>query len=115
MERDLANAAMTYEPNDKHKKPWQPGRKGSLCPSDISPDTRSALLADSEPDPDGGSKRYATDGSRAFCAQPHRPDVFHGYPVGWKEVPEEIRNNWVRADRVKRRTIARYWDRSEGT
>lgn len=23
---------MRYEPNPKHKYPWQPGKKGSLCP-----------------------------------------------------------------------------------
>ena len=104
---------MRYEPNDKHKKPWQPGRKGSLCSAvghDITEEERSDLLNKSDPDPLGSDKRYATDGRHAFCAQSHGPDVFHGYPVGWKEVPEQLRNAWIAAGRLRRNSIRRYWD-----
>jgi hypothetical protein len=76
--------AMRYEPNPKHKAPWQPGLKGSLCPQDLTEDARQQLLEASAPDPNGGNARYATDGRRAFCAQSHGDDAWHGYPVGWK-------------------------------
>lgn len=100
---------MKYEPNRKHKEPWQPGRKGSLCPSHISEEDRDRLLAESEEDPTGAGKRFATDGSRAYCAQEHRPGVYHGYPVGWREVPEKLRRQWLAAGKVKKREIALFW------
>ena len=36
------NEASLYEPNPKHKEPWQRGAKGSLCPKGAD---ASALLA----------------------------------------------------------------------
>lgn len=73
-------AAMRYEPSPKHKEPWQPGRKGSMCPRELDEAGRNALL---ERSVEHGDKRYATDGRRAFEAQQHGDGVWHGYPVGW--------------------------------
>jgi len=101
---------MQYEPNPKHKEPWQHGRKGSLCPPDLDALARDALLEGSV---QHGSKRYATDGERAFEAQEHQPGAWHGYPVGWKEVPESLRRVWRDEGRVKRQAIRRHWDRSQ--
>ena len=100
---------MRYEPNPKHKEPWQPGRKGSLCPSDLDETGRDQLLADSVRH---GDKRFATDGERAFEAQEHTAGTWHGYPVGWKEVPENLRRVWVTEGRVKKRSIRRFWEAS---
>jgi hypothetical protein len=30
--------ALTYKPNRKHKEPWQPGRKGTLCRQGLDDD-----------------------------------------------------------------------------
>lgn len=100
---------MRYEPNPKHKEPWQHGRKGSLCPPDLEEAERDALLAGSVKH---GDKRYATDGERAFEAQEHVAGVWHGYPVGWKEVPEALRRTWLDERRVKRQAIRRHWEHS---
>ena len=35
-------------------------------------------------------------------------DVWHGYPVGWKHVPYELRRCWRRDHQVTRRDISRY-------
>ncbi|GAB4206849.1 MAG: hypothetical protein OHK0013_23890 [Sandaracinaceae bacterium] len=100
---------MRYEPSRKHKEPWQPGRKGSLCPPELDEAARDALLAQSVAH---GDKRYATDGTGAFEAQEHAPGAWHGYPVGWKEVPEPVRRAWVDEGRVRRQAIRRYWESS---
>jgi hypothetical protein len=92
-----------YEPNPKHKPLPTPGRRGSICPQDVDAD---ALLSDSELH---GKKRYATNGSEAFCAQCHDVvrNLWHGYPVSWAEVPPGIRNMWVGSGKVSSRTIRR--------
>lgn len=98
-----------YAPNPKHKEPWQPGRKGSLCPRELEASPEE-LLATSVL---WGAKRYSTDGVRAFAAEEHDPGAWHGWPVGWVEVPEPIWREWVREGRVKKNDIRRHW-RLEG-
>ena len=39
---------MRYESNPKHKEPWQRGRRGTLCPSDIDQAIARQLLEGSE-------------------------------------------------------------------
>jgi len=87
------------EDSQKHKAPWQPGRKGSLCPADISVDRARQLLQTSILD---GKKRYAADKGRAFCARQHdaAKNRWHGYPVGWKEVPSAVRQQLMEAGAV---------------
>lgn len=46
--------SLTYEPNPKHKEPWQRGARGSLCPRDAD---GPALLAASQVDPKHEGKR----------------------------------------------------------
>lgn len=55
-------------------------------------------------------KRYAVYEGRAYCAQEHGADVWHGYPVGWSEVPRRLRTRWKSQDLVRRRDIKRNWD-----
>ncbi len=97
---------MRYEPNDKHKHPWQQGRRGSLCPREINLDEAQRLLEASVPD---RKKRYATDGTRAYCAQMHFDDCWHGYPVGWEEVPPRVRAALVEKYAVDQRSVRHYW------
>ena len=92
---------MAYESNPKHSEPWQRGRRGSLCPEEVR-GIAADLLAGSEP---VEARRYAVFGGKEFCAQEHRPGVWHGYPVGWKEVPPELRGRWRRQGRVRNRDI----------
>jgi len=97
---------MDYESNPKHSEPWQRGRRGSLCPKDVRP-IAEELLAGSELD---GGKRFAVHDGRAYCAQEHRHGVWHGYPVGWKAVPSELRARWRDENLVRNRDIKHYWD-----
>ena len=92
---------MEYESNPKHSEPWQRGRRGSLCPEEVR-GIAAELLAGAEL---VEARRYAVFGGKTFCAQEHRPSVWHGYPVGWKEVPPELRGRWRRQGRVRNRDI----------
>jgi hypothetical protein len=94
---------MIYEPNPKHKPVPTPGRRGTICPRNAD---GPQLLATSVLD---GRKRYATDGEAAFCGQCHDAsnDRWHGYPVGWAEVPPNIIHRWVTAGKVSRRVLRR--------
>ena len=96
---------MRYESNRKHSDPWQRGRRGSLCPKEVR-GLALELLRNSEPD---GDKRYAVHQGRAYCAQHDHEGVWHGYPVGWVEVPEYIRRSLQRRRQVSRREIRTYW------
>jgi hypothetical protein len=94
-----------YEGNPKHKPVPSPGKRGSICPP-LSADVVSNLLAVSVVD---GHKRYASDGSQAFCAQQHdvARDAWHGYPVTWIEVPPRVRKALVDGDQVTHRVVRR--------
>lgn len=94
---------MIYEPNPKHKYPWQPGRKGSLCPW-LSPSEISNLLAGSTL---FGKKRYAVLNGRPYCAQEHETGKWHGYPVEWNEVPPAVRREWLEHKIIRRRDLKR--------
>ena len=96
-----------YESNLKHKEPWQRGRRGSLCPNNIDLTIAGRLLTDSER---MGSKRYAVHEGRAYCAQEGEAGVWHGYPVGWREVPEKLRRKWQKEGCVRRGDVKRYWE-----
>ena len=92
--------------NQKHSEPWQRGRRGSQCPREVR-GLATDLLNDSEID---GNKRYACYQGRAYCAQQPREGLWHGYPVGWVDVPERFRRKWRKIGKVSRRDIQRYWD-----
>lgn len=96
-----------YESNPKHSQPWQRGRRGSLCTDPEARKNARTLLEQGEP---SGGKRYAVFKGRAYCAQEHGDDAWHGHPVGWKEVPAELRHKWQKAKRVERREIRLHWE-----
>lgn len=107
-QKAAASAAepLVYEPNPKHKEPWQRGARGSRCPREAD---GPALLAASEVDPKHPSKRYATDGDHAYCGQEHLPGRWHGYPVKWREVPPTIWREWVTGNRISKRALKENW------
>ena len=101
---DVPVAHLVYESNPKHTDPWQSGRKGSICEADVRPHAQ-ALLLQSEVD---GDKRYAVFDGKAYCAQQHRPATWHGYPVGWVEVPYRLQKLWKEAGKVTKRQIKQH-------
>jgi hypothetical protein len=101
-----AEDRLQYEPNPKHKEPWQRGARGSLCPPDVD---ATALLAASVTDPKQPGKRFATDGRRAYCGHEHSPGCWHGFPVEWRQVPAKVRNDWLAAGLVNRRDVKAFW------
>ncbi|GAA0397389.1 hypothetical protein Acor_74890 [Acrocarpospora corrugata] len=92
---------LIYEPNPKHKPIPTPGRHGSICPPYAD---GPGLLQESDLT---GCKRYATDGTEAYCAQEHIEGKWHGYPVGWEEVPPRLVADWIASGKVTRRTVRR--------
>jgi hypothetical protein len=108
LSEQAAAVQIVYELNPKHKRtPSSPGRKGSLCPREAD---GPALLRSSDLI---GKKRYATDGANAYCAQRHDPgndpgrETWHGYLIGWEEVPPLLIAQWVAEDKVQRRIVRR--------
>lgn len=97
--------ALVYRPNPRHKQPWQPGARGSLCPPDVD---GAALLQQSVLHPNKAGKRYATDGTNAYCAHfdnemtPEGDEIWHGFPEEWKRVPAAVQRRWVEEGRIPR-------------
>jgi hypothetical protein len=99
------SAMMVYEGNPKHKHPWQHGKKGSLCPKSMSIQPKE-LLEHSILGPDG--KRYATCDGQCFCARESQRS-WHGYPVGWREVPEKLWRAWKNEGKIQKSDISKHW------
>jgi hypothetical protein len=96
----------TYVPNPRHKQPWQPGARGTLCPKAVD---GAALFQAATADPDHPTKRYNTDGERAYCAHPSSGDVegeqeivWHGFPINWRDVPAMVQRQWIVDGRLAR-------------
>lgn len=53
-------------------------------------------------------KRYAVHDGKAYCAQEHLPGRWHGYPIGWNEVPPKLAIEWEKQGRVTKRERKRY-------
>ena len=108
--RETIQSGLVYQSNAKHKAPWQAGRRGSLCPKDVTVDQAQELLNTSIL---YGKKRYAADSQgRPFCAQAHQParGRWHGYPVGWKEVPVPVQKILQQKGLVSARQIGHFWE-----
>jgi hypothetical protein len=97
-----------YEGIPKHKEPWVSAHRGTLCPKDAD---GVALFAEAITDPKKPGKRYATDGSRAYCA--HDSNIvtesggtfWHGFPCDWSQVPVVIQRKWVSDGKIPRLKI----------
>jgi len=107
---DDAAAGLVYEGSPKHKEPSQPGARGSLCPREITPAEALRLLHTSLRH---GEKRFAiASGGRPFAAKQHQPGRWHGWPIGWMEVPDAIRPQLQKAFGISNREKSRHWQRT---
>ena len=97
---------LVYESNPKHSEPWQRGQRGSICESEVR-ELAQELLRDSV---QVESKRYAVHDEKAYCAQEHRPGRWHGYPVGWREVPPKLVIQWKKEKLVDKRARKKFWE-----
>lgn len=106
VERDADQTELVYESNPKHREPWQAGKRGSLCPPAVRPIAESLLQGSTLWE----GKRYAVHDGKAYCAQEHRPNRWHGYPVGWVEVPPKLVRQWVKDGHLTKRDRGRFWE-----
>jgi hypothetical protein len=97
---------LVYESNPKHSEPWQTGKKGSLCEPEVRPLAAGLLRAGVI----WKGKRYAVHMGRAYCAQEHSPNRWHGYPVGWVEVPSKLARQWIRSGALTNHDRKKYWE-----
>ena len=98
---------MEYQGNPKHKEPWQRGRRGSLCPPEVTGEVAKALL---EKSVEVGRARFAAHEGRAYKAfRNPETDSWHGFPVAWQEVPDSIWRAWIHEGRIQRSDLRRYW------
>lgn len=97
---------LVYESNPKHVDPWQTGRKGSICEHEVRPQAQRLLISSELV----GAKRYAAFSGKAYCAQEHSPGHWHGYPIGWVEVPPPLVLRWIQERRITRRDRKRHWE-----
>ena len=98
---------MEYVANPKHKEPWQRGRRGSLCPTEITPSIAADLLERSEV---SGQSRYANYLGRAYRAfEDPSTLAWHGFPVAWVEVPQAIWQKWLQLGEITRSDVRKYW------
>jgi hypothetical protein len=99
--------AIRYVGSPKHKRGPRRGRRGSLCPADIDDALAQKLLESGVSSGGERDKRFCTDGERAFCAHCHDSsrNEWHGFPVGWHEVPPTIRRGWLQDGTIKARVF----------
>lgn len=104
--REAAKEKLLYEGNPKHREPWQPGRRGSLCPKEISIEQAQALLLGSY---EWKGTRYAVHTGRLYAARDNNHGRWHGYPIGWVEAPPPVRAHFEKSDLVKKSDFKRFW------
>jgi len=96
-----------YVGNPKHKRGRNRGRRGSYCPGEIDTSKAQKLLDVSVSAAGSERKRFATDGTMAFCAHCHNDvmNEWHGHPVEWYEVPPRICAQWIEAGITKAKVV----------
>jgi hypothetical protein len=67
----------------------------------------SRLFAAAVVDPASG-RRFATARGIAFEAKSTEDGTWHGYPIPWVDVPNELRRQWLKAGSVTGRQIKRF-------
>jgi len=105
-DRDPEQNQLIYESNPKHRDPWQIGKRGSLCEPEVRPLAGGLLLTSVSWE----GKRYAVHKGRAYCAQEHLPNRWHGYPVGWVEVSPKVARQWMRNGNLTNHDRKKYWE-----
>lgn len=91
-----------YDTGDyqKHKTP---GGWGSLCPHPAPADLDPQALLDGAVLVERVA--YNVQDDQAYCAREHLPEVWHGYPIPWDQLPVEAVTGLVERGRL---TMARY-------
>lgn len=93
---------MRYIGNPKHSDPWQPGKRGSLCPKEVKPHAQE-LLDGSIP---YGNQRYAIFNGVPYEGQSDNSgEDWHGYPVGIAKVPEDVLKTWLESGSITNKMI----------
>ena len=105
-DEDAVRDELIYESNPKHSEPWQTGKKGSLCEAEIRPMAPALLEASVLWE----GRRYAVHEGRAYRADEHLPNRWHGYPVGWMEVPAKLARQWIRQGILRNHDRKKYWE-----
>jgi hypothetical protein len=78
-----------------------------LCPKEIDSRLAQRLLGESEAH---GDRRFAVHQGKAYCARRHGPKRWHGFPVGWQEVPEKLRREWLKSGRLTKQDVRNHWN-----
>ena len=105
-DKESTQDELIYESNPKHSDPWQIGKRGSLCEPQVRPLAGDLLHTSVSWE----GKRYAVYQGRAYCAQEHLPNRWHGCPVGWVEVPPKLVRQWVQAGNLTNHDRKKYWE-----
>ncbi len=113
-----------YRGSPKHKNRPARGPKGTLCPEwthrtegkGLGDDmfahpwgeTEAARLFASAFVHAGTGRRYATSRGIAFEAKPTDDGTWHGYPIPWEQVPDQVRRQWLAEKLVTGRQIKKF-------
>ena len=65
------------------------------------------MFEQSEADPSGSGKRWATMRGIAFAAQETHDGTWHGYPEPWNKVPADLKDRWLDEDKVTTASLKR--------
>jgi hypothetical protein len=115
----------SYRGSEKHKNRPAEGAKGTLCPewTHSTPDRglgndpfnhvwaqteAHQLFENAVPHPDGEERCYATFRAIAFEAKPSNDGCWHGYPIPWDSVPNDIVDMWLDNGLIRNRDIKRH-------
>lgn len=78
-----------------------------MCEGDITREEAQGMLDESIV---YGQRRYAVRNERAYSGAEHRLGHWHGWPVGWKEVPPAIFTQFQEQGKVSKRSRRQFWD-----
>jgi hypothetical protein len=118
-----------YRGSQKHKNRPVAERKGTLCPewTHQSADggygsdpfahswstTQAHTLFQQAVQPAGSKRRFATANGIAFEAKPTGDGTWHGFPIPWEAVPEEVLRQWLASEKVTRRQVRKHWHKDK--
>ncbi|KQU81518.1 hypothetical protein ASE08_15500 [Rhizobacter sp. Root16D2] len=66
------------------------------------------LFENAESSPDG-RRRFATLNGLAFEAKATQDGTWHGYPISWESVPQDLMQRWLGEGTVSRRQIKQHF------
>jgi len=108
----------------KHKNRPLDVRKGTLCPEwthqtsqgNFQSDpyahdwgsTQAHVLFESSVLSQDGRRRFATANGIAFESKPTADGTWHGYPIPWEHVPQNILNEWKSNNKISRRDLKKH-------